>query len=92
MIGRNVKHSGVGKWSGNDRGIPAGDGSLHQELLRIAPVLSVMYKREPSVKRLRLSKAIVGNLGCLEYSRRGKGRLSQANIPPSSNDQRRHRN
>ena len=34
MIGRNIKHSGVGKWSGNDRGVTPGDGSLNQELIR----------------------------------------------------------
>ena len=56
------------------------------------PVLSVMYKREPSVKRLALSKAIVRNLGCLEYSRRRNGPTEPSKYSPERNDQRRYKN
>ena len=85
MIGRNVKHTGVGKWSWNDRGISAGDRSLHQELLRIPlPVLSVMYRREPSVKRLPLVTPSCVIWVVLSTLGGGRGRLSQTNIPPSA--------
>ena len=33
MIGRNVRHKGVAKWSRDDRRITTGDGCLNQELL-----------------------------------------------------------
>src|ERR1700686_4035668 len=56
------------------------------------PVLSVMYKREPSVERLVLVRAIVRNLGCLEYARRRKGLTEPSKYSPESNDQRRHKN
>ena len=93
MIGRNVKHTGVGKWSWNDRGITAGDGSLQEELLRIAATGALSDVQAGTVgQKVGLSKAIVRNLGCLEYSRRRKGLTEPSKYSPERNDQRRHRN
>jgi hypothetical protein len=71
MIGRNIKHSSVAKWSGNDRGITAGDGSLNKELLQTSALTDI----QPGTVGQNiyvLRNTVMGNLDCLGYFRRGK--------------------
>jgi hypothetical protein len=76
MIRRNIKHSSVDKWSGNDRGVTPGDGSLNQELIRTGAyqllrtgTLSDIHTGTVGQEAAGLRNAVMGNLGSVEYSR-----------------------
>src|SRR6266852_867992 len=68
MIGRNVKHNGVGKRSGNDQGVTTGDGPLNQELCRNICALSDIQPGTVG-QNVALRNAVMGNLDRVEHSR-----------------------
>src|SRR6266700_8295685 len=98
MIGRNIKQSSVVERSGNDRGVTSGGGSLNQELIRTGAcqLLRTCALRDIQAgtvgqKATGLRNAVMGNLGCVEYSRWRKRPTEPGNYSPKSDDQHRYR-